>query len=74
MKRAAHNEIQRLTHLQQSADLELELLVGRSYLTPSQESQLLELQSRKRQLEDRVAWFESILQQHARPPADAGQF
>lgn len=64
MSHAARSEIQRLTRLHQGADLELLLLVGRSYLTPAQEVQLRELKKRKLQLKDRIAWFESILCEH----------
>ena len=64
MSHAARSEIQRLTRLHQAADLELLLLVGRSYLTVAQQAQLRDLKKRKLQLKDRIAWCEAILCEH----------
>lgn len=64
----AANEIQRLRRLHQGAELELQLLTHRSYLTPAEQTRRLELKKRKLQLKDRLAWFESILREHEATP------
>jgi hypothetical protein len=64
MVRAAHAEIQRLRQLHQGSELQLELVAGRSAPTLEQQSEIRELEGRKLQLEDRIAWFESILCEH----------
>jgi len=64
----AANEIQRLRRLYQGADLELQLLTHRGYLTTAEQTRRRELRRRKLQLEDRMAWFEAILREHAATP------
>lgn len=64
----AANEIQRLRRLHQGAELELQLLTHRSYLTPAEQARRVELKKRKLQLKDRMAWFESILREHDATP------
>ena len=50
------------------ADLELQLLTHRGHLTPAEQTRRQELKKRKRQLKDRMAWFESILREHEATP------
>jgi len=64
MTRAAQTEIRRLTRLHQGTELQLMLLADRSVLTPADEAQLLSLEQRKLQLQERIAWFEAILLEH----------
>jgi hypothetical protein len=64
MTRAAESEIRRLTRLQQGTELSLMLLSERSRLSASDASQLLALEQRRRQLADRIAWFEAVLREH----------
>jgi hypothetical protein len=64
MTRAAHDEIRRLTRLQQGAELQLMLLLERSALSAAEMSKVQELEQRRTQLCDRIAWFESILREH----------
>jgi hypothetical protein len=64
MTRAAHEEIQRLTRLQQGAELMLMLLAEQRELTAADRGRLSELEQRRRQLLDRIAWFEAILREH----------
>jgi hypothetical protein len=64
MTRAAHTEIRRLTHLHRGTELQLMLLTERSQLTVAEEAKVSDLKQRKRQLRDRIAWFEAILREH----------
>ncbi len=64
MIQAAHVEIRRLTRLYQGTELQLMLLTERSILTASDEAKVLDLKQRKRQLQERIAWFEAILREH----------
>lgn len=64
MTRAAQTEIRRLLHLQQGTELSLMLLTERGRLSASDEVQLRALEQRRRQLADRIAWFEAILSEH----------
>jgi hypothetical protein len=64
MIQAAHTEIRRLTRLHQGTELQLMLLTERSVLTATEEAKVRELRKRKRQLLDRIAWFEAILREH----------
>jgi hypothetical protein len=64
MTRAAQCEIRRLTRLQQGTELSLMLLTERGRLTPAEEEQLRALEQRRRQLADRIAWFEAIAREH----------
>ena len=64
----AANEIQRLSRLHQGAELELQLLTRRGYLTPAEQARRQELKQRKLQLKDRIAWFESVLREHDATP------
>lgn len=64
MTRAAHTEIRRLTRLHQGTELELMLLTDRSVLTAADEAKLRHLEQRKRQLQERIAWFEAVLHDH----------
>jgi hypothetical protein len=65
MTRAAHDEIRRLIRLRQGADLSLMLLSERRPLSADDASKRLELEQRRQQLLDRIAWFEGILREHA---------
>ena len=65
MRDGAYTEIRRLELLHQSAELELLLLAARGALSPHEERQLGEIEQRKQQLEGRIAWFQSILEEHA---------
>jgi hypothetical protein len=67
MTRAAHAEIQRLRQLHQGSELQLEFISTRSSPSPRQLNEIRELEERKLQLENRIAWFESILREHANP-------
>lgn len=64
MTRAAQFEIRRLTRLQQGTELSLMLLTERGRLTSADEMQLRALEQRRRQLADRIAWFEAIVREH----------
>jgi len=64
MTRAAQCEIRRLTRLQQGTELSLMLLTERGRLTAADEVQLRALEQRRRQLADRIAWFEAIVSEH----------
>jgi hypothetical protein len=64
MTRAAQCEIRRLTRLQQGTELSLMLLSERGRLTAADEVQLHALEQRRRQLADRIAWFEAIAREH----------
>jgi len=64
MTRAAQSEIRRLTRLQQGTELSLMLLTERGRLTATDEVQLRALEQRRRQLADRIAWFEAIAREH----------
>lgn len=64
MTRAAQCEIRRLTRLQQGTELSLMLLTERGRLTSADEMQLRALEQRRRQLADRIAWFEAIVREH----------
>ena len=64
MTRAAHQEIRRLTRLQQGTELSLMLLTERGGLSPADQVQLRALEQRHRQLADRIAWFEAIAREH----------
>lgn len=70
MTRAAQCEIRRLTRLQQGTELSLMLLTERGRLTPADEVQLRSLEQRRRQLADRIAWFEAIAREHDMAAAD----
>jgi hypothetical protein len=65
MRNGADTEIRRLERLHQGAELELLLLASRGALTPSEHQLVSELERRKEQLEGRIEWFASILQEHA---------
>lgn len=67
MRDGVDTEINRLERLHQGAELELLLLAARGALSPSEERQLSELERRKEQLQGRIAWFQSILEEHAPP-------
>jgi hypothetical protein len=64
MIQAAHTEIRRLTRLHQGTELQLMLLTERLQLTAAEEHQVQQLRQRKRQLQDRIDWFEAILREH----------
>jgi hypothetical protein len=64
MTRAAHCEIRRLTRLQQGTELSLMLLTERGRQSAADEVQLRALEQRRRQLADRIAWFEAIVREH----------
>jgi hypothetical protein len=66
MTRAAHDEIRRLIRLRQGADLQLMLLAERerSPLSAADAGKRQELEQRREQLLDRIAWFEGILREH----------
>lgn len=70
MIQAAHTEIRRLTRLQQGTELSLMLLMERARLTPAEENQVKALEQRRRQLSERIAWFESILREHDEAAAE----
>jgi hypothetical protein len=70
MTRAAQTEIRRLTRLHQGTELQLMLLADRSVLTPADEAKLQSLEQRKRQLLERIAWFETILLEHETAAAE----
>jgi hypothetical protein len=70
MTRAAQTEIRRLTRLHEGTELQLMLLADRSVLTPADEAQLLSLEQRKLQLQERIAWFEAILSEHETAAAE----
>jgi hypothetical protein len=65
MRDGADTEIRRLERLHQGAELELLLLASRGALTPSERQLVSELEQRKQQLQGRIAWFASILEEHA---------
>jgi len=67
MRDGLDTEICRLERLHQGAELELLLITARGALSPSEERQLGELERRKEQLQGRIAWFQSILEEHAPP-------
>ena len=64
MTRAAHDEIRRLIRLRQGADLSLMLLAEQSPPSAADAGKRLELEQRRQQLLDRIAWFEGILREH----------
>jgi hypothetical protein len=64
MTRAAHLEIRRLTRLHQGTELQLMLLTERSRLTATEQAKVSDLKQRKRQLQERIAWFEAIVREH----------
>ena len=64
MTRAAHDEISRLTRLRQGADLSLMLLTERSPVSAADAVKRQELEPRRQQLLERIAWFEGILREH----------
>jgi hypothetical protein len=70
MTRAAQTEIRRLTRLHQGTELQLMLLADRSVLTPADEAKLQSLEQSKRQLLERIAWFEAILLEHETATAE----
>jgi len=67
MRDGADTEIRRLERLHQGAELELLLLTARGALSANDARQLGELERRKEQLQGRIAWFQSILEEHAPP-------
>jgi len=67
MSQAAHMEIQRLRRMHQGMDLELLLLTGRPYISPTEMVEIRELKKRKLQLKDRIAWLEAISREHDDP-------
>ena len=67
MSQAAHMEIQRLQRMHQALDLELLLLTGRPYISPTEMVEIRELKKRKLQLKDRIAWLEAISREHDDP-------
>ena len=67
MSQAAHMEIQRLRRMHQGMDLELLLLTGRPYISPTEMVEIRELKKRKLQLKDRIAWLEAISREHDEP-------
>lgn len=64
MTRAAQCEIRRLNRLQQGTELSLMLLTERGRMSAADEVQLRALEQRRRQLADRIAWFEAIAREH----------
>ena len=72
MRDGPNTEIRRLELLHQGTELELLLLTARQVLNPSQEELLRELEQRKRQLEGRIAWFESLLCEDESTVLEAG--
>jgi len=70
MTRAAQTEIRRLTRLHQGTELELMLLTDRSVLTAADEAKLRGLEQRKLQIQDRIAWFEALLNDHEAAAAE----
>jgi hypothetical protein len=64
MTRAAHDEIRRLTCLRQGAELQLLLLGEQNPSSGADAGKLQELEQRRQQLIDRIAWFEGILSEH----------
>ena len=70
MTRAAQTEIRRLTRLHQGTELELMLLTDRSVLTAADEAKLRGLEQRKLQIQDLIAWFEALLNDHEAAAAE----
>jgi hypothetical protein len=70
MAQAARNEIQRLKHLHQGAEIQLILLRARTYPSAAEQTEMRELKKRKLQLKDRIAWFESIQREHDNQAAE----
>jgi DNA-binding transcriptional regulator GbsR (MarR family) len=64
MPEMMHTEIQRLKRLHQGAELELSVLMNRSYLTPQEELEAHNLEKLSQRLKDRIAWVESVLREH----------
>jgi hypothetical protein len=53
-----------VARLQQGTELSLMLLTERGRLSAADEQQLHALEQRRRQLADRIAWFEAIAREH----------
>jgi hypothetical protein len=73
MTRAAHHEIRRLTRLHEGTELELMLLTDRTFLTAAERAKVNDLERRKLQLQERIAWFEAILYEHEQRANDAAE-
>lgn len=64
MTRAAHLEIRRLTRLHEGTELELMILTDRTFLSVAERAKVRDLERRKQQLQERIAWFEAVLREH----------
>ena len=64
MTRAAHIEIRRLTRMHDGTELEMMILTDRTFLSVAERAKLRDLERRKQQLQERIAWFEAILREH----------